>query len=82
MPRITGKSFNLLLHSSSSCKKVCPRIIEGINPPRKGEYPGVDSILSKVNTLFIYTLAWFPNVYIYSTSQNITQTCFFFIFHI
>lgn len=57
--------------------------MQSTNPPHKVEYPRVDNnILRKVNPLFIYTLAWFPDIYIYSTSQKITQTYFLFIFHI
>lgn len=57
--------------------------MQSTNPPHKAEYPGVDNnILCKVNPLFIYTLAQFPSVNIYSVSQKITQTYFFFIFNI
>lgn len=54
--------------------------MQSTNPPHKVEYPGVDNnILSKVNPLFIYTLAQFPSVYIYSVSQKITHLFFLYI---
>lgn len=54
--------------------------MQSTNLPHKVAYPGVDNnILCKVNPLFIYTLAQFPDVCIYSTSQKITQTFFLYI---